>query len=83
LILTIAGLGLVPVIQQALTRSFSGNKHRFGCLFALLIAASNTQWLGIGAAFWALVLASIASLLIDRDWHLRDSSAKSDGTPPP
>jgi benzoate membrane transport protein len=76
LILTIAGLGLVPVILQSLTRSFSANKHRFGCLFALLIAASNAQWLGVGAAFWALVLASIASLLIDRDWHLMRAADK-------
>jgi benzoate membrane transport protein len=73
LILTVAGLGLVPVILQALTRSFSAGRHRFGCLFAFLVAASNTQWLGVGAAFWALVLASLLSLLIDRDWHLRDT----------
>ncbi len=69
LILSVAGLGLLPVIQQALTRSFSAGKHRFGCLFALLIAASNTSWLGIGAAFWALVLAAPISLVIDRDWR--------------
>jgi benzoate membrane transport protein len=70
LILTIAGLGLLPVILRSLSESFGAGRHRFGCLFALLIAASNTQWLGIGAPFWALVLASGMSLLIDRDWHL-------------
>jgi benzoate membrane transport protein len=72
LILTVAGLGLLPVVLQSLTRAFGAGRHRFGCLFALLFAASNTQWLGIGAAFWALLLASLLSLLIDRDWHLRE-----------
>ena len=73
LILTVAGLGLLPVILQSLQRAFGANRHRYGCVFALLIAASNATWLGIGAAFWALLLAAPVSLILDRDWHLRQT----------
>lgn len=68
LIKTVAGLALVPVILQSLEQSFGAGRHRMGALFALVIAASNVQVLGIGAAFWALVLATLISLVADRDW---------------
>ena len=68
LIRVISGLALLPVILNALQKSVGGERHRFGCLFALAIAASDVQWLGVGAAFWALVFASGISLLLDRDW---------------
>ena len=68
LIRTVAGLALVPVILQSLEKSFGAGEYRFGCLFALIIAASNVQWLGVGAAFWALVLATAISRLVDEDW---------------
>jgi len=69
LIRTVAGLALVPVILASLEKSFGRGEHRFGCLFALVIAASNVQWLGVGAAFWALVLATAISRVADEDWR--------------
>jgi len=68
LIRTVAGLALLPVILQSLERSFGTGKHRFGCLFALVIAASGVQFFGIGAAFWSLLGAMAISLVADRDW---------------
>jgi len=69
LIAAVAGLALVPVILQSLEKSFGAGQHRFGCLFALVIAGSDVQVLGIGAAFWSLVGALAVSLLADRDWR--------------
>jgi benzoate membrane transport protein len=69
LITTVAGLALVPVILQALQRSFGTGEQRMGSLFALVIAASGVQVLGIGAAFWSLVGATAISLIADRDWQ--------------
>jgi benzoate membrane transport protein len=69
LITTVAGLALVPVIIQSLEKSFGSGQHRLGCLFALVIAASNIQFLGIGAAFWSLVGALVISFVADADWR--------------
>jgi benzoate membrane transport protein len=69
LIATVAGLALVPVILQSLQRSFGSGEHRFGCLFALVIAASDVQIAGIGAAFWSLIGALAISVVADRDWR--------------
>jgi benzoate membrane transport protein len=57
------------VILQSLERSFGTGQHRFGCLFALVIAASNVNVFGIGAPFWSLVGAMAISLVADRDWR--------------
>jgi benzoate membrane transport protein len=69
LIRAVAGLALVPVILQSLERSFGKGEHRFGALFALVIAASNVEFLGIGAAFWSLVAATAISWVADKDWR--------------
>lgn len=69
LIKAVAGLALAPVLLQSLEKSFGAGQYRFGCLFALVIAASNVTWLGVGAAFWALVLATVISFLVDPDWR--------------
>ncbi len=62
----IAGLALLPVIANSLRTAFSKEEGRpMGAIFALLIAASNTQWLGIGSAFWALCLAPMISQILD------------------
>ena len=69
LIKAVAGLALIPVILQSLEKSFGEGRHRYGCLFALVIAASRVQFFGVGAAFWSLVGATLISLVADRDWH--------------
>lgn len=69
LIKAVAGLALAPVLLQSLEKSFGAGEYRFGCLFALVIAASDVTWLGVGAAFWALLLATFISLLVDPEWR--------------
>lgn len=61
LIVAIAGLALLPVVMTSFQQSVATGRRPLGCLFALVIAASNVQWLGIGAAFWSLILATLIS----------------------
>ena len=62
----IAGLALLPVIANSLRTAFSKEEGRpMGAVFALAIAASDIQWMGIGAAFWALCLAPFISYMLD------------------
>lgn len=65
MIRTVAGLAMLPVILRALEQSLGSGKRRYGGLFALVIAASRIQIFGIGAMFWALLIAPLASWLAD------------------
>ena len=65
MIRVVAGLAMLPVILKALEQTLGEGPHRYGGLFALVIAASNVQFFGIGAMFWALVFAPLVSLLAD------------------
>jgi benzoate membrane transport protein len=65
MIVVIAGLAMMPVILSVLQQSFSSGRRPMGASFALVIAASNVQVFGVGAAFWSLVLGSLISLLLD------------------
>jgi len=63
----VAGLAMLPVVVQALVRSVSGGRYRFGGFTALVIAASSVTLFGISSVFWALVLAPVLSPVLDRD----------------
>jgi benzoate membrane transport protein len=65
MIRVIAGLAMLPVIQQGLEQGFRSGRHRLGTLFALVIAASDVQWLGVSAVFWALALSPVLSRLAE------------------
>lgn len=65
MIRTVAGLAMLPVILRALEQSLGSGGRRYGGLFALTIAASGIQILGIGAMFWALLMAPLGSWLAD------------------
>ncbi len=62
---TVAGLAILPVLLTSLQQSVGVEKRRWGALVALLIAASNVEFLGIGSVFWALILAPPVSWLVD------------------
>lgn len=55
LILSLAGLALLPVILQALRLSVGGDRHTLAAGIALFVGASNLTILGINSAFWAIV----------------------------
>jgi benzoate membrane transport protein len=66
LLLTMAGLALVPALAVAL-REISAGPLVLGPLFAFAIALSNMTVLGLGPFFWSLVLGTLVSLVFERD----------------
>ncbi len=64
--MTLAGLALLPSLQNAFEKAFEG-KLRFGAVIAIVVAASTFALLGIGSAVWALLIAVAASLVAERE----------------
>ena len=66
LLLAVAGLSLLPVLGQALEAITSG-PLRLGPLFAFVVAVSEISLLGLGALFWALVIGTAVSMILETD----------------
>ena len=66
LLLTIAGLALLPALVVAL-REITAGPLVLGPLFALAIALSEMSLFGLGPFFWSLVLGTLVSLLFERE----------------
>ena len=66
LLLTMAGLALVPALIAAL-RAVSAGPLVLGPLFALAIVLSEMSLFGLGSFFWSLVLGTLVSLVFERD----------------
>ncbi len=66
LLLAVAGLALIGVLSQALEQVIKG-PLRLGPLVAFAVASSTLSLFGLGAAFWALVLGTLTSLLAEGD----------------
>ena len=77
LLLTMAGLALVPALAVAL-REISRGPLVLGPLFAFAIALSHMTVFGLGPFFWSLVLGTAVSLLLERDGWKRLRSEASD-----
>jgi benzoate membrane transport protein len=79
LLLTMAGLALVPALAVAL-REISAGPLILGPLFAFAIALSHMTVFGLGSFFWSLVLGTAVSLLLERDgWRRLRSEAADEG----
>lgn len=79
LLLTLAGLSVVDVLMNAVTR-FTEGPLRLGPLFAFAIALSDVSFLGFGNYFWSLVIGTGVSLLLEGEgFHaLRQQSMERD-----
>jgi benzoate membrane transport protein len=66
LLFGVAGLALVGVLAQALGE-MTGGPLRFGPLFAFAVTSSSMHLAGFGAAFWALVIGMLVTLLMERE----------------
>jgi benzoate membrane transport protein len=66
LLLTMAGLALVPALAVAI-REIGAGPLVLGPLFAFAIALSQMTVFGLGPFFWSLVLGTAISLLLERD----------------
>ncbi|PLP55471.1 benzoate transporter [Mesorhizobium loti] len=79
-ITTLAGLALVGTIGNSLASALSDPRTREAALITFLAAAANIQMLGIGGAFWGLVVGLLAYLLLSLDRPklvARDATASS------
>ncbi|RJO72313.1 benzoate transporter BenE [Nocardia panacis] len=61
---TVAGLALLGTLAAALAGALRAEEHREASVLTFLIAASGVSFLGVGAAFWALVVGLIARRLL-------------------
>jgi benzoate membrane transport protein len=66
LLLTMAGLALLPALTVAL-REISAGPLILGPIFAFAIALSEMSVLGLGPFFWSLVIGAAVSALFERD----------------
>ena len=70
-ITTLAGLALVGTIGNSLASALSDPKNREAALITFLASAANIQMLGIGGAFWGLVIGLLAQVLLNIDVRKR------------
>ncbi len=56
---TVAGLALLATLAAAVAGAMKSEQHREAGVVTFLIAASGVGFLGIGAAFWALVVGLV------------------------
>jgi len=62
---TLAGLALLGTITGSLTNAMSDVENREAALITFLTSAANITLLGIGGAFWGLVLGLIAYCVLN------------------
>lgn len=63
LIQTLAGLALLPSLVGSLTIMLEQEHHRLAAILTFITAASGVSILGIGAAFWGLLVGATPLLL--------------------
>jgi len=71
LIVTIAGLALLGTIANSLVMALASERGRDAAFLTFLVTASGLSWLGIGSAFWGLLIGLAAT------WLSRDRSSKA------
>jgi benzoate membrane transport protein len=66
LITAAAGLALLGALVTAMVSALEDEQHRIVAIATFLVVASNVQLLGIGSAFWGLVVGGILLLAFRR-----------------
>lgn len=75
----LAGLAMINVLIQSFRDAFVSGRFRTGSFFALVVGASGIHVLSIGAAFWALIVGVVVSLICDRkDFHTQSKEADTE-----
>jgi benzoate membrane transport protein len=60
MIATLAGLALLGAIANGLTAAMADEKARESALITFLVTASGASFLGLGSAFWGLIIGLVA-----------------------
>lgn len=61
---TLAGLALLGTLGGSLAAALADAGTREAALITFLAAAANIQWLGVGGAFWGLVIGLLAHAVL-------------------
>lgn len=68
-IAVLAGLALIGAIGGNLTAALAEAEHREAAVITFLATASGMSFLGLGAAFWGILIGSLAYLVLHkREW---------------
>lgn len=76
---TVAGLALLSTFAVAIVGALTVAATRTSAIVTFLVAASGVQVLGVGAAFWALVLGVLVRLTVEH--RPRTDEEGPDGSP--
>lgn len=71
LIAALAGLALIGAITTGLIGTVQDEQHRDASVVTFLVTASGMSLLGLGAAFWGLVIGGCAWLVLHQPWQRR------------
>lgn len=66
LVSLLAGLALIKILINALKDAFGTGKYKNGAFAAFVVGMSGISIMGIGSAFWALVIGVAVGVLADR-----------------
>lgn len=76
-ITTLAGLALLGTIGGSLANALADAKTREASLITFLAAAANISMLGIGGAFWGLVIGLVAHAVLNGQWPRRATRSET------
>ncbi|WP_201326615.1 benzoate/H(+) symporter BenE family transporter, partial [Burkholderia sp. E168m23] len=62
----LAGLALIGAISANVHGIFEDENHREASMITFLATASGMTWLGLGSAFWGIVIGSAAYAVLNR-----------------
>lgn len=74
IIITIAGLALLPTLANCLTTALADETHREAALLTFLLTASGINFAGVGSAFWGLCLGLTCYAI--KNWQLKAARTK-------
>lgn len=79
----LAGLAMFEVFGSAFKGAFTG-KFKSGAMVAFFVCITNVPILGIGSAFWAMVLGVLTSIVVERGdfsfFHGAETTTKAENT---
>jgi benzoate membrane transport protein len=73
LIAALAGLALIGAITAGVAGIAQDEKHRDASIITFLVTASGMRFLGLGSAFWGLVIGAMAYVILHRPRLIREN----------
>lgn len=66
LIIAVAGLAVLGALISSITSALDAPQHRVAAIATFLVTASGLTFLGVGAAFWGLLVGAVIMLWLGR-----------------